>query len=69
MSEVRMYVVYDGRAASGDTENASILLATMDLEEVKQTLPYLGDAVVFSYREVVKDDGSHHLEDQRLEDI
>jgi len=67
MSEARMYIVYDGRAASGDTEKAQILLATDDFEEAKQSQREYGDAVIFSYKEITKEDGSRHLIDERLE--
>ena len=67
MPEGRMYIVYDGRAASGNTEEAQILLATEDFEEAKQAQREYGDAVIFSYKEATKEDGSRHLIDEKLE--
>lgn len=48
---MRMYILYDGRAASGDTDEASVLEA-LGLYEKKPRIPPLWaetDCVMFSY--------------------
>lgn len=59
----RKFVVYDGRAAGGDTDEAQVLLVCSSLTEAKKEAPHHGDdCAVFSY--AVQGD---QLVDERLE--
>ena len=58
----RIYMVYDGRASSGNTDDALVLLTTDTLEKAVEALDAYADAVIVSY----SDDGVQ-LSDERWE--
>lgn len=58
----RVYFVYDGRAAFGDTDRAIVLVTADSLEEAIEDRKYFGDSVVYSYAT-----GGKYLTDKRLE--
>lgn len=47
---MKLYIVYDGRAAGGDTDDASVLLATSNKHEALQHAKDY-DGCVYSYDE------------------
>ena len=63
--EKRLYIIYDGRAISGDTDDAAVMVAC---ESLKEALSYKGDfggdCVLYSYRE----DGNN-LVDEKFERV
>lgn len=63
----RKYLIYDGRAAGGDTDEASVCEVCQSLAEAKRNAPEYGDdCAVFSY--AVEDrDGKSYLVDERFE--
>ena len=60
--EKRVYVLYDGRACSGDTDDASVILAVESHREAKACRGEYGDMACYSYREE-----NSELVDERFE--
>ncbi len=59
----RTYIIYDGRAIWGDTDDASVCCCADSLEEAKADVrDMFPDGVVYSYR-----DQNDWLVDERLE--
>lgn len=63
-NEAYKYLLYDGRAASGDTENASVYTVSDSLKEARNDRDELfPDGVIFKY----KDEGDNLTEEEFVE--
>lgn len=65
---MRRFILFDGRAANGDTDEASVLVACETNEEALEARGEYGDMACYSYNLTQMPEGQHdQLDDERHE--
>ena len=68
----RRYILYDGRAAGGDTSDATVLCFEDTLREARKSARGFGEAVIFSFIEVpdpLDPTGAYEIKDETFVEV